>query len=213
MKKKVISFLTSVILLGSIVVLPTNAAYQTSDGLQPAEFAGETMKCKIVIADFEGNITESYSVDIPIPATATKARQNQLVQAAVRANEPFEEISYEDGKWTITPNYEPWVGGGRLADNYKTLLVEFEDLTVYNGAQEIAVRMTNSGQLGRNFELNADIRGYDAFAAYIAGGNYGSPDLTLERGDVIDVYASAVSGGVSIGGCRVSASVADISVG
>jgi len=213
MKKRRISLLLILAMACSLLLVPVGAVDVMEDA-SLSTYAGKTMTCRVDVVDFSGNFTDTYTVNIPIPKQATTAQQANLVQSAAMntfsstRSGIFEEISYEAAYVAVTPNYEPWVGGGRLAKAYRTIMVQVDGLRLHNNPQKLLVRMTNQSQPGYNFYTDTDrIYGADAYVLFIQGNNYGSPALTLNKDDVIDVYISSSNGGISIQNCIVSGSI------
>lgn len=205
-----------------------NAAEPTSKNAI-STFAGKIMKVQVVNATFDGVTKDTYIVDVPIPANATKTTQQNLVQSAVgqaqssRAADSavsliansslFETISTDDDISLVSLTYMS-VGGGTLTKEYKSLLVYFDGpFTTMNGANTLLVRVNNSYHPTLDYDLSVSVNqnSIDAYVCYISGTTYPNDAIFMENGATLSVYAKPDAGGLWCESCTVSASIYDIS--
>ena len=175
-----------------------------------SEYAGQTVQCVIVPDD---PAQEPYTIDIAIPANATKADEPMLVNAAVmmatarfgsrslRAG-PFTELSVMDNVPTMMPGLDLYVGGGRLSETYLTTTVVFTGLKNGNGATTLYVRLENE-TANKSWTKNISLSGTGYFVAFTYGNTSG---LNLEKGSTISAYAYPNKGYVEADSCTVNVS-------
>ena len=177
-----------------------------------SEYAGQTVQCVIVPDDPN---QEPYTIDIAIPANATKAEEPALVSAAVaeatsgapisnRAvrDGPFIELSVMDDVPTMMPGLDLYVGGGRLSETYLTTTVVFTGLKNGNGATTLYVRLENE-TANKSWTKNISLSGTGYFVAFTYGNTSG---LNLEKGSTISAYAYPNKGYVEADSCTVNVS-------
>lgn len=177
-----------------------------------SEYAGQTVQCLVVPDDPD---REPYTIDIAIPANATKADEPMLVNAAVMMDTarlsvgsrslragPFTELSVMDDVATMMPGLDLYVGGGRLSETYLTTTVVFTGLKNGNGATTLYVRLENE-TANKSWTKNISLSGTGYFVAFTYGNTSG---LNLEKGSTISAYAYPNKGYVEADSCTVNVS-------
>lgn len=213
--KRLLSLVCAVCMALSLVI-PASAADVSSEN-QISAFAGETMTCKIVVAQPEGE-DEVYTVDVAVPENATVAEQSALTIAAANsvANVPMTRYAGRDliSDWGIRtlPHSVPGqlggigVGGGILHDNYHYIYMEFQNISSYTGATKINVRVEDDQADTKNVYTYKEIApgNADTMLYMYANRIYGGGSIPLTYGDSIVVFASVDTGNITCN-CVVSA--------
>lgn len=179
-------------------------------------YAGQTVQCLIVPDDPK---QEPYTIDIPIPATATNQEENKVVNAAamiaafdipassraLRAG-PFIELSFIDEVPIMMDWFDTYVGGGTLDTTYPVAMVTFKHLTSGNGASTLTVKLHNDSI--SNMDRTREI---DLFttAQYVAFAQSDRDGLRMEAGNKLEFYATTDRGYAEADSCTVSVSLFD----
>lgn len=212
LKKYLALALASIMLMGNCL-----AVEGVSEDMLPSKYAGEAIRCQVIVDD--GDTRSDYFVNVPVPDGATLAQQGALVDAAARsvamgskaaprAFGNFDVIS-EISAWSAIASHEMNMGGGTLPKDYATLMVRFDGLTVNNGATKLNVRVVNSSTPTVSYRDYDDINAFsvDAVVVFIEDRQYGGRTFQLKKNDDIDVYATTDKGGVLFDLVTVAASL------
>lgn len=171
-----------------------------------AEYAGTTMRCKVVVIDDSGEHVQD--VNVPIPATATKAQQEQLVQSAalsvigpntrsVRGG--YDTISQET-MLGISSGWDWDVGGGKLAQTYARAIVQFSGITATGSlgkATKLIVTIRSNQSPGASQVETLDLNVYQGLVVFTSG------RVTLKKDSTLSVVATTDQGGATIDTCTV----------
>ena len=204
MMKKVISMFVA---LTIALNLSTPALALPGEAWALSEHAGGSVSCEIFVAD--GERITSRLLEVPIPAGTRKADEVEIVRAAVlkvenirmpRVNDIFTVLSKETSIPTIldTGYSAPWrlVGGGKLASDSNSLLVEFTEMKYGGGVTKLYIRLVSEkeAKIWTN-EISPATTDYTYFLA--------RKGVALEAGDQIEVRAATDAGYVNVSSCTV----------
>lgn len=218
--KRLLSLVCAVCMALSLVI-PASAA-DVSEGATLSEFAGTTITCQVVHGTFSGGTDRVYTIDVPIPANATKDEQDALVRnaayastnvAAPRFNWAGQDLisskSYIAIPHSTSEKGGIGVGGGLLLKDYSTLYVQFDGVSPVNGASVLNIRVENDRFENSNVYTSGDIRlgNYPTTIYMIEGRFYGDGTFYMGSTDTITVWASTNVGYANVNTVYISASV------
>lgn len=204
--------------------IPAFAAEILPEGTMISEYAGNVKNCAVILFDETGE--HVYEIDVAIPEGASKLEEEATCQNAILslinptarsaastfANDSEDWISNEP--FTITAQSTEKGGvllyDGELNNSYESLIINFEDIVVSNGASRVNVRVENSVYPGGGNTYSTDTFGDSDFASIymIVGRQYGDDDLRLSEGDNISIRASCNQGQFECK-CTISATLAN----
>ncbi|MBM6887962.1 hypothetical protein [Pseudoflavonifractor phocaeensis] len=178
--------------------------------------AGETARCTIVIANEDGS-QETRTLEVPIPAGATRDEERALVRTAVfgentnstqstlRAG-PFTELSVVNDLPYMIDFTETYVGGGTMPETCPTLTVEFENLMPGNGAKILYIRLKNV-TYNQEWVKQIDMSPINDWVYFMYSRD---PGLKMEKGNRMEVYAHPDTGYAEADSCTVNISPYDM---
>lgn len=219
--------LISALCAAAMIVSSVSAfAVEPNDVNRVSEHAGKTVTCQVFIATEDGVTSAVY--EVPIPIGTTKAAEGAIVRSyalqtgeAVTASAysiqragdpqpgdddgPYYYVSYLAKVPTMMPKgiLDGKIGGGKLGEwggfkQYKSLLVDFENLIPNSSAKNLYIELKNTTQ---NKTLTNSIRlGYVTDYTFFYTGTAG---LALNAGNEVQVYAYTDNGAATANSCSV----------
>ena len=201
--------------LGVVCSLMAPASAASSPMARLSDHAG-TERTVVVMVD-DGETVQEHTLSVAIPSDATKGEELDLFHTAAKqaAGVPAtrgtptlrDTISVMD-RITVAASPAMVVGEGELEDNYDALAVTFDEVSVYNNATKLNVRIDNNHH-GSDSYASSTIRTgtYTLVILQTNGGgtSQGGDDLVLEEGDYITAWANTNRGGASVGTVYISA--------
>ena len=198
--------IASLILAGCMMMVGSAPAFAADAGtVQPAAHAGETVVCQVV-----PDSGEPYTVEVAIPAGATRAEERAMVDAAVYSDNrtrsvmragPFTELSYMENV-EILASGERKVGGGTLGETYLTLTVVFENVTAGSNTSTLSVRLKNESS-GQTNTKQISVPSSTYFTYFLYGNN---SNVALTKNSKISVYGRTNAGYLDADSCTVNVS-------
>ena len=153
----------------SLCVLMTSTLFANAANIPEdnriSEYAGETIQCQIVKCT-DNNTPESSVIRVTIPEGATKAQEDQIIQAAAfnktsdtdtyAARNVMDLISRETDV-SVNSNGYTFVGSGTIpGPDYITLVVQFGNYANF-GAKKMSVVVSGGKNPDRSHTITTDI--------------------------------------------------------
>lgn len=182
-------------------------------------YAGSTISVQVSVINASDEVTTTL-IQVPVPATATEAQVGALALSAAsqtklvggissvptsRGFDRADDVSTQ-GLTLINSSKYTYVGGGTLAKDYKTLIVEITEVATAS-ASKILMRVNTSNNPTVDYDKTADIpySGAEVYIVYICGTGPSGDNLSMNIDDKISVYAKLDTGGANFNTINVYA--------